>query len=486
VAGHVERQEWDLALASATAALQGRLGAEDIVSAYQEVGEAAQAAAVHRFDQFRRMLAQEGAAKRPNIQEIAKEDIASFDQYFALCMQAGEQLWQIIPGVGLVADRLAESLIMKHELESLKPQIGLEPLKEPSFLMVARAWRQQEYLRNRLDAQSALNLFPFAAGTPVRERLELLRLPLRLGPSPIGALGGIQGALAQMLEQEAASTKNGLEELGKDAAAALAEPDPDRWPDAYAPETLRLQALAEQIQGNLARAAELAGKSVSLYEIGRIRFFFPDAASHGLQEQARYLFLADPDHPAPAIAACRRAIEAWPDLGQRDEDIKPLRFDLLLYVLAAGDERAAADVLRPESGSVSNELINRSIGYGFAELCSRFVDRPPGARPPRFSQWLARGLQLAPDYPGGRWIAARLELEQGHDAPAVEHLKSVEAKLDARQFDAMLGALQKMFASSPGLKSYVEERAKAQAAPQTRPGPAASPVGSVRENRKAK
>ncbi|HPZ98366.1 MAG TPA: O-antigen ligase family protein, partial [Phycisphaerae bacterium] len=331
----LEKRQWDAALAQALEARRDRLMMENHALAGLKATQVAHAAAAHQHEQFRGMLArQTDPSNRARIRNIAEEDIARFDQYFAICMSVGTELWNTVPGVHSVADWMAQVLLMKHEIESLKPSIGMETRDEP-LLPAARHWIQMSYLRNRFDTPVALQLLAMSGAAPMDQRLELLRVPLRMGPRPAGSLTAIERAVRQILDREPTSFDHYLETLLREAEAVeRASTGPDAWSDPYAPESLRLKGLAEKIAGRYAQAAEYAGRAVKLYDHPAIRLYYPATLSHALGEQARWLFLAAPDAPQPAAELCRRALASWPAALPGDDAFQLLRRELSLYLLA--------------------------------------------------------------------------------------------------------------------------------------------------------
>ncbi len=459
---HLEKQQWDDALVSASAALPNRLVLEDFISAATNQVDAAFGGAAHRLEQFRNtsLRAQQAPpAKRSNFMPILEEDAARFDYYLQLLVNSGPQMWEIMPYVHTVAGAVGQSLLMKAELEGRKAQIGLQPEQQP-FGSFARRWLGLEYQRNRFDAPAALRLLALAANQPIDDRIELLRIPLRMGPAPLGIQAAFEAAVRQLVAGEPASFAHRMEALLPLAVATTSQPDVNRWPDPYAPETLRLQAMALRAKGDFGQSAALTARAAQMHESEELRARYPTALSCALLDHARAQFLAEPDQPAKAADACRRALELWPDSVDRSMEIQPLQRELSLYLLAGGDEGGAADLLRAQAGPIPEEVMARNVGYGLAEICGRLVERAPSERPAAFQRWLARSVELAPDFPTARWLAAQVALEGGLGAQAVEHLKAVEANLqNPQQFGMMLEAMAKRFPESSELKSYVQARA---------------------------
>ena len=389
------------------------------------------------------------------VTEVARR-MAGGDLARRVVSHPDNEMGGLVVSFNTMAARIQE---MKAELEGRKAQIGLQPEQQP-FGSFARRWLGLEYQRNRFDAPAALRLLALAANQPIDDRIELLRIPLRMGPAPLGIQAAFEAAVRQLVAGEPASFAHRMEALLPLAVATTSQPDVNRWPDPYAPETLRLQAMALRAKGDFGQSAALTARAAQMHESEELRARYPTALSCALLDHARAQFLAEPDQPAKAADACRRALELWPDSVDRSMEIQPLQRELSLYLLAGGDEGGAADLLRAQAGPIPEEVMARNVGYGLAEICGRLVERAPSERPAAFQRWLARSVELAPDFPTARWLAAQVALEGGLGAQAVEHLKAVEANLqNPQQFGMMLEAMAKRFPESSELKSYVQARA---------------------------
>jgi len=479
VQDYADRRQWDSALNQAVAATRGRLVLESQISANLQVTRVAVAAAAYRLEQLRTMLSRNSSLADPiHLRELGKTDAADFDRYFEVAMRSGTQLWQAMPGIHYVAGWLAQILVEKNELESLKPTLGLEPVQGP-YLAGARGWLEAEYRRDRFNTSVALNLLALSGNRPIGERVDLLRIPLRLGPDPAGSIAAIRAAVRQILSRERNSFYHYVEGLTKRAEqAADVPPDPDRRPDPYAPETLRLQAIALGIEGHHAEAASLAAQAVQLYESDRLRFHYPTALAYGLRDQAFHLLLADPDDPRKAADAARRAVEAWPATTHSPDQLGSIQRQLLLCLLAAGDYGAASDLVVEEYSPASREELSARMGSALADLCGMFMDRPPEERPGMMDEWLTRSLESAPNHPQARWLAADLALDEGRTADAIEHLKVIETVVTNRQqLDSMLEALTARHRDNAELQAYARSRSSAER-PATRPSSAPSGNGS--------
>lgn len=454
---HFRKQKWDAAWDAAVLAAENRLVLENQILAGLRMVSVAHAGASDRFEQFRGMLArQTDPVHRPHIRAIAKEDITHFDRYAERCESLGRHLWNAVPGIHSVATWMAEVLLMKHEVEKIKPSLGLEPHPAP-YMAAARHWREQEFRRDRFNTDAALQLLGISADRPIGYQVELLRIPLRGGPRPTGSLGAIESALRQVQAHNPEPLEQHLDLLLEQAEDALSEPNSELWPDPYAPETLRLKALLERLAGRYDQAVHYAARAVRLYESEQLRFYHPTVLSHGLGDLARWQFLAEPDEPQKAAKICQQAIQAWPVTIRDEGQLALLRRELSVYWLAAGQEERVAELIRSQAGDLGDEDLSRGLGQGLAEVCSMFLDRPPDSRPAAFEHWLTRSLSLAPDYPTGRWIAARVALDQDRTDMAIEHLKVLVTSVDdPQQLAVFLQSLLELYPDNPNLGAFVD------------------------------
>lgn len=197
--------------------------------------------------------------------------------------------------------------------------------------------------------------------------------------------------------------------------------------DPYAPETLRLAAmagsrLAEDGVNSVERyreAAQLSGRAALLAR--KLCPTSPVAASYARLDEAHWLLLADPDTPHEAVAICRKVIDECPKADDQQFWLRPVRLGLVRCLLAAGDERAALGVLRMLGDEASPEELVRRLGSEYVGLCQTFWG-PPDDRPAAFVTWLERAIRMAPWDHAAQSLAARLAYEGGDARKAADHL----------------------------------------------------------------
>ncbi len=476
----LESHKWEDALRLADTAGSHRMSVRSLVEAEALKVHIASAAATDRVRQLSRMLTR---TRQPQpgqdvaqIAALAMEDQRAFDQFFQICLGTAATLWDRIPGYPAICAAAADVILLRRDVDVALSELGARQRQTPdsAYIAAARSWMQQEYQRDRLDAEIALRLLRLSADQPLTERINLLRLPLRRGP----VHPGVEPSLAELMRDPAfSSTVNGLLSL---AEVAVNAPSAAAWPDPYAPETLRLAAIAQKMTGEFKEAADLAGDAAELYE--KIRDRFPSAVSVALGAQAEYVLMARPDQPVLAVNIAEQAVARCP---AADRDLTlDLRRDLAMYQVAAGLEDAARETLRSLPGQpLTPDAVERNLGYALTEVCQVFVPFPRAMRPPQFPQWLQRALQLVPQWPPARLIAARLAMEEGQDQVAVEHLRALEPVVtDANQWASLLQPLVANYPNSAALRAYAIERKvpvpdtmparTADTRPETSPAPA--------------
>jgi O-antigen ligase len=257
------------------------------------------------------------------------------------------------------------------------------------------AWHSQRALRP-FDVQTLLKLTEYLRRSPgsIGEYIGLLRDALREGVPPARfpprewyqALRAAEGLRDFEPTLEAMVQAVGPYDPQTDLGALILS---------RAPEMYRLSAAWKALQGRYEGAASEAAWAVRLYRPMRTRF--PELYSVGLAEQAEYAFQAQPDEPRRAVALLREAIHALPEIQKQkyEEMTWPYRLRLVRFLLAAGEEAEAADVLKP---ALKDEAqVTAKMADAYVELARTFLQRPPEDRPP-VEPWLRAALRLQPDH----------------------------------------------------------------------------------------
>lgn len=174
---------------------QYRLAVEDRIIAAGLLNEAAYAEADRQVGQCRQSLGRlaSGVQVSPDaVADVVREDLKEFEQFAGLCEASGLGLLQRVPGMPNIARRIADAQMLRQEMGLIAYQLGLRDDLN-YYVPSARRWMQQEYIRDRLNADNALRL------------LELYSLPGFMLPDtyePDLASGVISDAFLRALEKQ--------------------------------------------------------------------------------------------------------------------------------------------------------------------------------------------------------------------------------------------------------------------------------------------
>lgn len=492
----LEDSDWD-SQKSNQAMLDGHVAAtwrsavEDFVEAYFNVVRTAMFSASKQTDQCLRLAARldggtgneagddgelatrlkEESQMRANLVQMIREDAAVFQIYVGYCEGAGRTLLGVVPGYPDVAGMLAELQLLRQQMESIEQKAGLRQ-EVRDYRQPARELFQVELDRNPQNLIVAMRLLNLSQDQPLAYRIDLIRRPLRRGPVrldptresfAVDPLSEIEPVLVSMMNEEGFG--EAIQQFRAGVEQAAAEPNVARWPDLYAPETLRLMARANKLVGHFSRtgdrpgAAEMAGDAAELSK--RLGGRFPGAVSNARLDQSRYLLLAQ--KPAEAVAACSQAIQEWPNVRERDLQLRPVWQTRVLYQLAADSEQEGRQTLAGLYPEAKPEELDRRIGIAYGELCEAFTAFPPQSRPAAYAQWVARAVLLHPGLRTGHVLAARLAAEQGDKLATVEHLKTAASLSFAQNDDssgvAYLRAIAGVSRDATELGSLIRELA---------------------------
>jgi O-antigen ligase len=378
IAKFASQLQWDKALSSALQAAEHRLYLEGRLSALYQASRVARDASAHRVGQLRGTV-ERGAADTRNqasVLRLVQEDVRAFDEFFTLGVGMAARFMNVCPFYPNVSGFASDQWLMRAQLMEIQDQvgpIGLTVTKEDP-LTQARMWLEYEYAADRLRPEIGLRLLRLSEDRPIRDRLDLLRIPMRSGaiePS-------VEPALAILMQDpKFGGAIDGMLSYAQPAAQGV-----QPWPDPYAPESLRLAALAHKLRGDFETAAALSGEAAKLLD--QIRDRFPYNSSYAMADEAGYLLLADPTKANRAVGAMQQAIARWPATGDR-RIMDGFRRLLAVYWLAAGNEAEAmravfADSTRSPGAAVQGLAPARTCaGPGLATRSDRCGDRHAGA-----------------------------------------------------------------------------------------------------------
>lgn len=470
----LRQQKWTAAEVAATAATRHRLSEGEVVDAaflkfetHVQIAEFHLHALIEAAQEQRLSLAGETPAAA-----LQRQDLDTARTHVLAAREDANALLSAIPDYPYAAGRLGELLGLwlpvEMKLIAELPADRFEGIRQESRALLLR-----EYLRNRLDATAALRVVSAWSDQAVGHRIDCLRTGLRGGAMP----AEYRDALYALGEDK--DFDGAFGERLRAAGASLSAPGIEMWSDPFAPETLRLAALIFEMQGRPADAAQAAGDAARLYQ--EIYTAHPTLLSIALAEQAHYLFLASPDEPARAQAACREALAAVPPFGSRDRLAAPIREALCVYSLAEGKESEAAAIIVELTDAREPGAVMRRMGEYYAELAMMFLGRPRESRPARFSLWRTRAVALAPDTGAAQVLRAQVAFEDERDDEFVDALARAESLgVFAEQIDAVLARALAVRPESKPLREMADRRG---VVPATRPtttmpatGPASAPA----------
>jgi len=277
-----------------------------------------------------------------------------------------------------------------------------------------QAWRFQRLL-SPYDVEALLALTSYSGTVP--DYLALLRDALRAGFTPEQQYAWLD-ALRKLAGKPGFEPT--LEAFVRAARPFDPQTDLNSLVASMAPEIYRLSAAYKYACGDFAGAQSDAEQAADLYEPMRPRF--PRLFSVALAYQAEYAFLSTPGDPSRAIGLVQRAIDALPHIQEQkyEELLRPFRVRLVRYLLAAGREEEAGELLRrtlDDELAVVSALANTYVGLAQTFMVGPAA-LPPDERPP-VRLWLRAALRLQPDHwRAWSWLVW-LEAEAG-DGAAVE------------------------------------------------------------------
>lgn len=429
------------------------------------------------YDRERRALATDPPDAK--LLALASEDFAACSQHIQAGSEALGRLLAWAPGF-MNAGRMEYSFL---RLQAQNPPDRDDPAVQERIRRSAAAALAREIPRQPFDPQLALD-YVTAMGDelPLEDSMLLIARPLRHGAitpyvnflARYAMSDAFDGQFAPLYNRAVASVQFGL-------------PTAD---DPWAAERLRIAATIYFIRGEYDGAVEALRFAQPVYE--RLAGEAPLGASSYFAELADCLFYREPDSVGPAIDAVNRAIELTPDSLDGRRFKSQFQQRLTAYLLASGDETGARTVLKETAPQgVTDAQVERELGARYSRLCYNLLQRRDASLlrrvlPQNYPTWVARALELAPDDPVARFLAADLALQQQEFErttteleAALSHGLAPQAAVDflrvARELHPGQEPLDRLWAK------LVPEGAPEQVAPQgTEPPPpdAASPEGA--------
>jgi len=296
-------------------------------------------------------------------------------------LAVGRYIERVAPGFAFVRPLMATLFELRAEVATARS----DRQQAAAARAEAVRWLVLAWNARRGDSDLAGRLVEYMDLRDMQRVVAVLRDGLRLVP----VSGQLRRVLARVSDQP--GFDQALAAMLAEAQVLAQAPQPAEWIDKAVPETFRLAGLVAGLRQQLDRSAELAGLAAGLY--GKIGTTFDAAHAAALSEKAWSEFLADPDRAQRAVDSARAAIAALVDSSVRSAPARRVRQDMVLYLLAVGDEAEAAEqlallqtALPPQDRQDLTELMRQ----GWRRLVQLFSHLEPEQRPKSFAKWLER------------------------------------------------------------------------------------------------
>jgi O-antigen ligase len=377
---------------------------------------------------------------------------------------------------------------LAYHLNLLRAQLASvrgEQEKESAFLESAGVALERELRRQPYDPElAAAYVHVLGPSTDTLTLLRTLAPPIRRHRitttlvEVLSALSGSRDVTAELLALESRIIAS------SDSAEAV-QPE---WQASWAPELLRLIAAMRFLRGDYSNALGALRMAAERYEA--IWTLAPVGAASCFAELADCSFFANPQDPAPAIAAATRALTLAPQSREGRELRAAVLTRLINYRLAAGEEGHARSLLvETAPGEVTEAELAAELGIRYRRLCESLLGRrdaggvlrlAPDDLLPKLQTWIARAIELNPDDAGAHLVLADLAFHDGQDERTAAHLRhAVDLGLGADMAIAFLRAARDRHPESTALGDLLKELEQRAAtspdSPSTGPAPNAVP-----------
>jgi O-antigen ligase len=430
VAGAFDAGDYEQAERLAEIAARDRLSPQRKLFALRQLVSTRMQLAGYHQDQFlRRMrLATTGAGLDPRLVQEARTSRSASVQ-------------QITQGLANLADLVAVAPTVFHagslaygfrQLELIYARVDEDAPALEQYRQAAAHALRTELARRPFEGALAARcvMLDFDALSPAEACLLLAR-PLRLHrPDPI-YFDVVSRLVADA--DAAAALMGSFDGLAAQPVAA----EVSAWPDAWAPEALRLAAIAAYALSDLPRAVTYLERAVEYYDLGVLDAPLARAAVYA--ELADAYLSADALAPERAVAAAETALMHAPRSQEGRMLADQVRRRLVIYQLAADHEALAAQYIgdlhpnatKPEQAVLMADYYVQLAYSVFEQLLNRDVDR--------LRVWRDRALALAPEAAPSWFLAGDVAVHL-HDEDATVAAAKQAAKFggDARNVLALL------------------------------------------------
>ncbi len=219
------------------------------------------------------------------------------------------------------------------------------------------------------------------------------------------------------------------------------------WTDPWAPEKLRLGAVACFSKPDYPLAVEYLQVAVKLYEL------LPDmllARSSCHAELADARFFAHPENSVEAIKEAENSLVHIPggETGRSLRDAIANR--LITYHLAAGHEDFSRKLLSEQKRNLNEAQAHRAIAAKYVELAYSVFNQASKTMPEKLDEWSARAIALDSESAPAWFLAADVAANHKDDKKVVECLNN--AITTGGEPENIIGAIKRALRVMPDSK----------------------------------
>ena len=202
--------------------------------------------------------------------------------------------------------------------------------------------------------------------------------------------------------------------------------------DTWAPEKLRLGAMARMSRGDFQGARALLESAVEPY--AALSAAAPRGAASFHAELADCRFFCDPTNPTEAIANARHSITLAPSSRFGRGLQTAVKARMVQYLLALGDEDGALELLYAAApAGVERTGVMRELGTRYYRLARSLMGEPITSGVlsdhvpellPHMDTWVHRAIVLNPDDPSAHFFAAAVVFYANRQDDVATHLRN--------------------------------------------------------------
>ncbi|GJM25289.1 MAG: hypothetical protein DHS20C16_17040 [Phycisphaerae bacterium] len=472
--GALAESDWSQAALLSRTAYTDRLRPQRKLTALiQKIASQLYVAEQLQVQYVRRLRIQASAPQPdPDLEQHMKDDRAQCETILDESLADLEFVRSIVSsemGIGLLEFKLRTLRAVFAEIDGRTEDVAQEGL-----LAAKSLGAQLE--RQPFEPELATKLVVASIGQlEVSAALEILARPLRMG---IVTDRYIQAVGALVANSDFGT--EAINQIDNDLNAATEAELADRV-NAWAPEILRVGAVAAYVQGLTDKSVQYLRAAAKIYDdVAAEPNRIPLIAHAGCYaELADASFRADPGNPQPAIDAANVALNRVPASKDGRMLIAALRERVMAYHLAAGHEQFVRDRLAERAPSIDAKQLDDEVANRYMKLAYSVLEKAYDRVPYKLNGWSQRALALDSESAANWFLAADISILVGDEAQTVERInQAIDNGGDAQDVYAIvLRAANAMPASSliAGMRSHIERELGISSGPSSAP---AAPVSS--------